>query len=91
MPFAVTATIDGHIVSIPADTAKEAFAKAIDWQVAKQINDVAISDGSDNYSMPSSQGRWLFPRLPLPFAIPDTEQTSERPASVNRRTLPQRL
>jgi hypothetical protein len=51
MPFAVTATIDGHIVSIPAETAKEAFAKAIDWQVAKQINDVAISDGSDNYSI----------------------------------------
>jgi hypothetical protein len=51
MPFAVKATIDGHIVSIPADTAKEAFAKAIDWQVAKQINDVAISDGSNDYSI----------------------------------------
>jgi hypothetical protein len=35
--FSVKATIDGHIVSIPAETAKEAFAEAIDRQVAKEI------------------------------------------------------
>jgi hypothetical protein len=63
MPFAVTATIDGHIVSIPADTAKEAFAKAIDWQVAKQINHVAISDGSDNYSIAEFSAKIAFSEI----------------------------
>lgn len=51
MPFVVKATIDGQLVSIPVPTAKEAFAKAVDWQVAKQVDAVAISDGSDDYSI----------------------------------------
>ena len=63
MPFAVTATIDGHIVSIPADTAKEAFAKAIDWQVAKHINNVAISDGSDSYSIAEFSAKMAFAEI----------------------------
>ena len=63
MPFAVTATIDGHIVSISADTAKEAFAKAIDWQVGKQINNVAISDGSDNYSIAEFSAKMAFSEI----------------------------
>jgi hypothetical protein len=55
--------IDGHIVSVPADTAKEAFAKAIDWQVAKQINDVAISDGSGSYSIAEFSAKMAFSEI----------------------------
>ena len=56
MPFTVKATIDGHIISAPVETAKDAFAKAIDWQIAKQVDDVAISDGSNNYSIAEFSG-----------------------------------
>ncbi len=35
MPFSVKATIDGHTITAPAETAKDAFAKAIDWRIAK--------------------------------------------------------
>jgi hypothetical protein len=31
LKFAVKTTIDGHIVSITAETAKKAFAEAIGW------------------------------------------------------------
>ena len=51
MSFTVCATVDGHGVVAPAETAKEAFAKAIEWQVVQQFADVTISDGSKNYSI----------------------------------------
>jgi phosphopantetheinyl transferase (holo-ACP synthase) len=51
MSFTVCATVDGHRVSAPAETAKEAFAKALKWQVAQQFADVAISDGNKDYSI----------------------------------------
>jgi hypothetical protein len=35
MPFSVKATIDRHTITAPAETAKDAFAKAIDWRIAK--------------------------------------------------------
>ena len=69
MSFTVCATVDGHSVVASAETAKEAFAKAIDWQAAQQFGDVAISDGSKNYSSPSFQRRWLWPKLQLPSAV----------------------
>ena len=51
MSFTVCATVDGHSVVAPAETAKEAFAKAIEWKIVQQFADVAISDGNKNYSI----------------------------------------
>jgi hypothetical protein len=51
MSFTVCATVDGHSVVAPSETAKGAFAKAIEWQVVQQFADVAISDGNKNYSI----------------------------------------
>ena len=51
MLFTVCANVDGHSIVAPAETAKEAFAKAIEWQVVQQFVDVTISDGSKNYSI----------------------------------------
>lgn len=45
------ATINGRKLLAPVESAKEAFAKAVDWQVVKQFSDVAISDGSNDYSI----------------------------------------
>lgn len=51
MSFLVKATVDGHTLSALATTAKEAFAKAIEWQVARQLDVVTISDGRNDYSI----------------------------------------
>lgn len=51
MLYSVRATIDGHTVLAAAATAKAAFAKAVEWQVAKRLGDVTISDGSNDYSI----------------------------------------
>lgn len=51
MPYVVKGTVDGHILSVHVETAKQALAKAVDWQVVKQMNDVTVSDGSNAYSI----------------------------------------
>jgi len=45
MPFEVKARVDDHTLTVTAETAKEAFAKAVDWQVVDRFTDVTISDG----------------------------------------------
>ncbi|MGE9007166.1 hypothetical protein ACO2JO_01185 [Leptospira interrogans] len=51
MPFTVFADVDDHLVSATAETAKEAFAKAVEWQVVSKLTDVSISDGIGSYSI----------------------------------------
>jgi hypothetical protein len=51
MPYSVKAIVDGHTVLATAGTAKAAFAKAVEWQVAKLLDDVRINDGRSNYSI----------------------------------------
>lgn len=51
MPYSVKASVDGHTVLATAKTAKAAFAKAIEWQIAKQLDHVTINDGRDDYSI----------------------------------------
>ena len=49
--FSVSAYVDDHLVSATAETAKEAFAKAVEWQVLSKLADVSISDGIGSYSI----------------------------------------
>jgi hypothetical protein len=51
MPFSVKAYIDDHHLTATAETAKEAFAKAVEWHVANKLTDVSISDGLTDYSI----------------------------------------
>ena len=51
MPFSVSAYVDDHIISMSTDTAREAFAKAVEWHVVRKLADVFISDGIRNYSI----------------------------------------
>ncbi len=51
MPFHVKAYIDDHVVSAVAGTAKEAFAKAVEWHVVNKLADVSIGEGVRNYSI----------------------------------------
>ena len=47
----VQAQIDDHALSATTETAKEAFSKAVEWQVAHKLACVAISDGVRSFSI----------------------------------------
>jgi hypothetical protein len=51
IPFLVQAYVDGHTLRATAETAKVAFAKAIEWHVVERLADVSISDGTGSYSI----------------------------------------
>ena len=51
MPFSVQARVDDRTLAVTAKTAKEAFAKAVEWHVVKRFIDVSISDGNKRYSI----------------------------------------
>ena len=51
MPFLVQACLDDHTLAVTTATAKEAFAKAIEWQLAGRFDSVTISDGTNIYSI----------------------------------------
>ena len=50
-PFLVQAYVGDHALSISAETAKDAFAKAIEWHVVGRLIDISISDGTRSYSI----------------------------------------
>jgi hypothetical protein len=47
----VQAYVDDHTLSATAETAKVAFAKAIEWHVVERLAGVSISDGTRSYSI----------------------------------------
>ena len=51
MPFLVQGSIDDHTLAVTTATAKEAFAKAIEWHVVDSFTDVSIYDGIKVYSI----------------------------------------
>jgi hypothetical protein len=50
MPFSVQAYIDDHRLSVTTETAKDAFAKAVEWH-AERLSNVTISDGNKSYTV----------------------------------------
>ena len=51
MPFSLSGYADDRLVSVTTETAKEAFAKAVEWHVVHKLTDVSISDGDKSYSI----------------------------------------
>jgi hypothetical protein len=51
MPFVVKAHVDDVMLSAKASSAKEAFAKAIEWHVAQSLTAVSISDGIRHFTI----------------------------------------
>jgi hypothetical protein len=49
--FSVQADHDDHTLTVTAETAKEAFAKAVEWHVVGRFIDVSISDDNERYSI----------------------------------------
>jgi hypothetical protein len=51
MPFFVQGFVDDHMLTAAADTPKKAFAEAIEWHIVRGVSGVAISDGTQRYSI----------------------------------------
>jgi hypothetical protein len=51
MAFEVKGRVYGRLLKANADTAKEVFAIAVEWQVANCAWDLTISDGSRSFSV----------------------------------------
>jgi hypothetical protein len=51
MPFLVQVITDDHTLVVTFETAKEAFAKAVEWQVVRRFTDFSINDGAKSYSI----------------------------------------
>jgi len=51
MTFSVSANADDRLVSVTTETAKEAFAKAVEWHVVYKLTNISISDGIKSYSI----------------------------------------
>ena len=47
----VQASSDGQTLAVMTATAKEAFAKAVEWHVTGRFDDVTISDKANTYSI----------------------------------------
>jgi hypothetical protein len=44
MPFSVQGYTDDHRLSVTTETAKDAFAKAVEWHVVHEMTGVTITD-----------------------------------------------
>ena len=51
MPFLVQANIDDHTLAEATETAKDAFAKAVEWHVVQRLINVTINDGTKSYTI----------------------------------------
>jgi hypothetical protein len=51
MPFLLQATVDDHVLTATFDTAKEVFAKAVEWHVVGRFTNINIDDGTESYSI----------------------------------------
>ena len=51
MPFSVQACLDDHTLAVTAATAKEAFAKAIEWHKSGRFTSVSMNDSTKSYSI----------------------------------------
>ena len=51
MPFSVNAHVDDHRLTVTTETAKEVFAKAVEWHVVERFTDISISDGIRSFTV----------------------------------------
>ena len=75
MSYVVQARIDDHALSASTATAKEAFLKAVEWQVRERFNDVTISHGANSYSIDEFAS--VMARLEISKTLEDSNETVE--------------
>ena len=51
MPFLVQACLDEHTLAVTAETAREAYARAIEWHRTGRFTSISITDSTKTYSI----------------------------------------
>ena len=79
MPFLIWAYVDDRALTTAAQTAKDAFAKAIEWHIVGKLADVAISDGSSSYSITEFSAMMALAEIAktIEAALEDNAQTTK--------------
>lgn len=85
MPFSVYAYVDDHLVSMSTETAKEAFAKAVEWHVVRKLADISISDGVRKYSIAEFSSVIIDARSATYKSDTDGEGATTKPRTAARR------
>lgn len=63
MPFSVQADLDNHTLSVTTETAKEAFARAVEWYVVERFDNITISDGAKSLTI--AEFSWVMALLEI--------------------------
>ena len=63
MPFVVKAHVDDLALTVNANTAKEAFAKAVEWHVVNGFGGARSVTATNASRSPNFHGRWHRKRL----------------------------
>jgi len=84
MPYFIEGWIDDCKLTATARTAKQAFAEAIDWHVAKQFSAVSIRDGSRTYSIPEFSELMALQQIADTRSYTDSRGTNYEPNTRDR-------
>ena len=76
MPFLVQGCLDKRTLAVRTATAKEAFAKAVEWSIAERVTDVSIYMAVEAIRLTNLHRLWPFWRLQKRFNAP-AEQKAE--------------
>ena len=76
MPYVLKAHVDDLTLTANAETAKEAFAKAVEWHVAKGFRGISISDGRRRFTI--AEFSWTMASQ----EIANTDKAAQRPPSA---------
>ena len=77
MSFVVKAHIDDLTLTANAQTAKEAFAKAVEWHVTKGFRSISINDGRKRFTI--AEFSWTMASQEIAHTI---NAAAERPPPV---------
>lgn len=74
MPFEITGSVDDCILTAQAGTAKEAFAKAVEWQVANGVRGVSISEGGRRFTV--AEFSWRMASAEIAETVRESRRTA---------------
>ena len=77
MPFVVKAHIEDLTLTVNAETAKDAFAKAVEWHVVNGFRNISISDGHKRFAI--AEFAWTMASQEIAHTI---NAAAERPPPV---------
>ena len=88
LEFSVQAYVDDHVLSATVETAKDTFAKAIEWRVVGRLADVSISDGTRSYSIIEFSSVMALAEIANTIANDANESVGEHAITLRTLLLP---